>query len=95
MLCYVGHRRYLPVDTIICPEILLNCHPKEFKSLVSQLEEAAIWTNNLLIVDCFSYDEVMVCSSTGLKPIDTHPKYHLWKNEFSPGEFWSLVGDDW
>ena len=27
--------------------------------------------------------------------MDEHPKYEKWKEELSPGEFWSMIGKDW
>jgi predicted ATPase len=27
--------------------------------------------------------------------LDQHPDFERWKDSFSPGEFWSMVGEDW
>lgn len=33
--------------------------------------------------------------ATVCAPLEDHPKYEKWKDEMSPGELWSLFGEDW
>jgi hypothetical protein len=33
--------------------------------------------------------------STVCAPLTDHPKYPKWKDEFSPGELWSMFGEQW
>jgi hypothetical protein len=33
--------------------------------------------------------------STLCAPLEKHPKFSTWKDEFSPGEMWSMFGEKW
>lgn len=57
-------------------------------------------THSPYLLNCLEYDEVRVMhrDDEGLVRIGKfaeHPDFEKWKEEFSPGEFWSLVGEDW
>jgi len=30
-----------------------------------------------------------------IKSLRDHPDFERWKDEMMPGEFWSMVGEDW
>jgi hypothetical protein len=32
---------------------------------------------------------------TACAPLTEHPKFARWKEEFSPGEMWSMFGEKW
>jgi predicted ATPase len=33
--------------------------------------------------------------ATRCKRLDSHPEFERWKDELWPGEFWSIVGEEW
>lgn len=54
------------------------------------------WTNHVDVLDYLSYNEVWFVGEDGIeKRAWEHPDYELWKDEFKPGEFWSVFGDNW
>jgi hypothetical protein len=50
----------------------------------------AIDPSVLVYVCCLNEKGRPVC-----KCITEHPKFQKWKDEFSPGEMWSMFGEDW
>jgi predicted ATPase len=83
-------------------------HPRALGELVSQLRRLSRESNVQILatshspylVDALEPDEVRL---TGLLDDGTaticnltdHPDFERWKEEMSPGEFWSTVGEDW
>lgn len=85
----------------LCGVRFFHCdfdHPTQFQSTVDSIASLDLerWTNNPLIVDCFSAENVIVVGTDNKrKALSQHPEYEKWKREMSSGEFWSLVGEEW
>lgn len=89
-------------------ELERGLHPRALGELVSQLRRLAgeskvqilATSHSPYLVDALKPDEVRL---TGLLEDGTaticnltdHPDFDRWKEEMSPGEFWSTVGEDW
>lgn len=84
-------------------------HPKAQRMLVELLHKLLDARNDLQIVatshspyllDSLASSEIglTALNSNGAvvcAPLEKHPDYPKWKDEMSPGEFWSLVGEEW
>jgi len=84
-------------------------HPKAQRDLVDLLRKLLDQDPNLQIVatshspyllDNFRPEEVRLTArkddgSVAIARLDEHPQFEKWKEEMSPGEFWSLVGEQW
>lgn len=88
--CHVG----IYDDSLGITPFIELIHPREFSKYVNKLYEP-IWTNNPLLVDCFNWDQIFVHYGNSVKRLDEHPQFKKWRAEFSPGEFWSMVGENW
>lgn len=88
---YVGnfYNSNLP-DLIFSPS---HVHPRDFKNHLEceETSDASYFTNNLLFVNEFDSEQVMVAG----KPLNQHKDWPRWKDEFHPGEFWSMFGEEW
>lgn len=84
-------------------------HPRAQRDLVSIIREYQkihpetqfiATTHSPILLDFARFEEVRM---TGLNDsgevlcarMDEHPKYEKWKNEMAPGEFWSMIGENW
>ena len=96
--CYCGDWEAGPEHTISVPD---SIHPKDLQKWVSALgQDARVWTNNTMIVDCFAAENVWLCrldknENAIRKQLSSHPNWPRWRQEIWPGEFWSIYGDDW
>ncbi len=84
-------------------------HPKAQRDLVTLLRKILDQNSDIQILatshspyllDCLKPEEVRVTTlmddgSVAIGRLDSHPTFEKWKDEMSPGEFWSLVGEKW
>lgn len=84
-------------------------HPKAQRDLVALLRNVLDQNPQMQIVatshspyllDTLRPEEVRLTTllddgSVAIGRLDQHPKFEKWKDEMSPGEFWSLVGEKW
>ena len=84
-------------------------HPKAQMELIGVLRKLLAQFPDLQIIatshspyilDKLAWNEVRVTAlnddgSAVCKPLTDHPKYPMWKDSMSPGEFWSHGGEDW
>ena len=92
-LCYVGEWGPEFLDDKCVPFTAL-IHPREFQKYVDTLL-GSIWTNNAYLVDCFKAEQVMVCHQGKVKCLTEHSEWNRCSDAFSPGEFWSMIGEAW
>lgn len=69
-------------------------HPRDFQKYVDAITHS-IWTNNPYMVDCFKPEKIMVFHQGNIRALTEHPEFTKWKDEFAPGEFWSIHGESW
>jgi hypothetical protein len=91
-LVYVGKWRNIPSDVEELPLELRKVHPVDFDRFDYP---PVFWTNNPLLVDLFSAENVMVCGSKGIRPLSRHAKWKQWKKKLSTGKFWMMFGEEW
>lgn len=76
-------------------------HPRMYRLYIDGLRERAssteIWicNNNPTLADAFAADEVIVVHKGIFRPLSSHPEWNEWKDVCNPGEFWTMVGEDW
>ena len=84
-------------------------HPKALKDLAGQLRkiqrqlpamQIIASSHSPYLLDEFKPSEVLLFTLdadgfTVCRPIDEHPDFDRWKDEMFPGEFWSMVGEEW
>ncbi len=89
-------------------ELERSLHPKALGELVSHLrrlaEESEIQilatSHSPYLVDWLKPEEVRITGiledgSATIRELGAHPEFDRWKEEMTPGEFWSTVGEDW
>lgn len=47
------------------------------------------------LCDSLKPEELFVVHDRHVKCINEHPKFEQWKDEFAPGEMWSVWGEEW
>ncbi len=93
---------------VLIDELERGLHPRALLELVNQLRrltaelgiQILATSHSPYLVDALRPEEVRL---TGLLEDGTaticnltdHPDFERWKEEMSPGEFWSTVGEDW
>ena len=96
-------------DLILIDNLERGLHPRALKTLVGQLREIqkqfpslqiVATTHSPYLLDCFEASEIrLMCldesGHTICGGIQDHPDFGRWKDEMLPGEFWSMVGEDW
>lgn len=94
---YVGDYAARPSVVEELPKDWRRLHPREFATVGAWPPQ--FWTNNPYLVDVFPAERVMVCTChdgfMACTPLSEHPDWPRLSQEFKPGEFWSLVGEDW
>jgi energy-coupling factor transporter ATP-binding protein EcfA2 len=84
-------------------------HPKAQRELIELLRgvqttkpeiQIVATTHSPYMLDSMKPKEVLVTwlredGSTACEPITHHPKFEKWKDEFHPGEMWSVFGEKW
>jgi len=86
-----------------------SLHPRAQTQLIDLLRKTLDQHPDLQIVatshspyllDALKPEEVRLTGfledgSVAIKPLVDHPDFERWKDEMTPGEFWSMVGEDW
>jgi AAA domain, putative AbiEii toxin, Type IV TA system len=95
---------------LLLDNIEFGLHPRAARDFVNQIRiivEAAerppqliVSTHSPYLLDCFKADEIFVVvrnddGDTCIGKLADHPEFDRWKSEMLPGEFWSMVGEDW
>jgi predicted ATPase len=94
---------------ILIDDIEHGLHPKAQRKVVSMLRkileedrdlQIIATTHSPYIVDELDPKEVRITwagedGATQCGHLDSHPDFERWKDEMWPGEFWSLVGEQW
>lgn len=83
-------------------------HPRAQKELIALLRglletnqelQVLASTHSPYLLDCMETNEVRMThlqdGATVCAALASHPKFDKWKDEFSPGEMWSLFGEKW
>jgi AAA15 family ATPase/GTPase len=97
-------------DTVVLIDDLeRGLHPKAVRDLMKALRDIQAITPGLQIVATshspyvlheLEPKEVRVVTldpelGTLIAPLEAYPNFDQWRNEMTPGEFWSFVGEDW
>jgi hypothetical protein len=96
-------------NVILLDDLDHGLHPKAqmelvdvFRSLIQQNPELQIiaTSHSPYILDRLNPSEVRVLvrnenDASACGRLEDHPKYPIWKDSMSPGEFWSHTGEDW
>ncbi len=97
-------------DTIVLIDDLeRGLHPKAVRDLMKALRDIQTITPGLQIIATshspyvlheLEPKEVRVVTldpelGTLIAPLEAYPNFDQWRNEMTPGEFWSFVGEDW
>ncbi len=94
---------------ILLDNIESGLHPRALGELVGHLRkilerypelQIVASTHSPYLLDHFKPEEIrLMCSdSDGFAicgPLTDHPKFERWKDEMAPGEFWSMIGENW
>lgn len=94
---------------ILLDDLEHGLHPKaqrEFVPLIRELLKSTpglqivATTHSPYLVDVLEPEEVRITTVTDrgdvqCSTLDRHPDFARWKDEMSPGEFWSAVGESW
>jgi predicted ATPase len=94
---------------ILLDDLEHGLHPKAQREIVPLIRDLLKKTPNLQIVatthspylvDVLDPEEVRITTLTDegevkCRSLDLHPEFDRWKDEMSPGEFWSAVGEKW
>lgn len=83
-------------------------HPRALAELVGQLRRLTETTgaqvlatsHSPYLLDALKPEEVRLTGflengSVAIKSLTEHPDFERWKDEMTPGEIWSMVGEDW
>jgi AAA15 family ATPase/GTPase len=97
-------------DTVVLIDDLeRGLHPKAVRDLMKALRDIQAITPGLQIIATshspyvlheLEPKEVRVVTldpelGTLIAPLEAYPNFDQWRNEMTPGEFWSFVGEDW
>lgn len=94
---------------LLIDEIERGLHPKAIGMMVKQLRslvdrdpglQVVATTHSPYLVDHFRAEELLLTSigQDGFGRVGRltdHPEFERWKEEMLPGEFWSMVGEQW
>jgi predicted ATPase len=74
----------------------------EIRAFMSQCPDLQIvaTSHSPLLLDHLTHDEVRITNinddgTVTIGRLDEHAKFSRWKDEMTPGEFWSMVGEKW
>lgn len=89
-------------------ELEHGLHPRALAELVGQLRGLAetmgvqilATSHSPYLLDSLKPEEVRLTGllddgSATIRELTDHPDFERWKDEMTPGEFWSTVGEDW
>jgi len=94
---------------LLLDDIDRGLHPKAQRELIDLLRgvqttnakiQIVATTHSPYLLDRMQPKEVRVMylrddGSTACEPLTEHPKFSKWKDEFDPGEMWSMFGEKW
>jgi hypothetical protein len=94
---------------VLIDDLERGLHPKAVRDLMKALRDIQAITPGLQIVATshspyvlheLQPKEVRVVTldpelGTLIAPLEAYPNFDQWRNEMTPGEFWSFVGEDW
>ncbi len=98
-----------PPDVVLIDDLERGVHPKAQRVLVRLLRQIrerrpgmqiVATTHSPYMLDDVKAHEVRLTSlgddgSVACVRLDTHPDFEKWREEMTPGEFWSIVGENW
>lgn len=78
-------------------DVEAGLHPSYYPPLISGLYglDVAVTTNSALLLDFVEAKDVIVCNHDKVSLLCLHPDFNKWKDEFAPGEMWSIWGEGW
>jgi predicted ATPase len=96
-------------NLVLLDDLDHGLHPKAQRDFVTLLRsfldqhpelQIVATTHSPYLLDCLKAKEVRLTAlnadgSVVCARLDEHPDFEKWKEEMSPGEFWSLVGEKW
>ncbi|MGF1581525.1 MAG: AAA family ATPase [Gemmataceae bacterium] len=94
---------------VLLDDLERGLHPKAQRELVDQIRtildqnpemQIVATTHSPYLLDKLRPEEVRITTldengHTVCGRLDAHPKFEKWKDEMTPGEFWSLIGEQW
>jgi AAA15 family ATPase/GTPase len=94
---------------VLIDDLERGLHPKAVRDLMKALRDIQAITPGLQIIATshspyvlheLEPKEVRVVTldpelGTLIAPLEAYPNFDQWRNEMTPGEFWSFVGEDW
>jgi hypothetical protein len=99
-----------PPMTVMLDDLDRGLHPKAQKQLVGYLHELIgtrpelqiiATSHSPYLIEHLAYEEVLAMTQSledgrsVIAPLASHPEADRWRDEMSPGEFWSSMGEDW
>jgi hypothetical protein len=78
-----------------------NIHPQKFESYRSRIERTSSEDRLFFVtlhprwVDIFDPGSVAVVTDQSAAALTDHPDWIYWKDEMTPGEFWTWAGESW
>lgn len=98
MKVYIGNYEDRPKG-VEKEHVFDTTHPRTHGKILQQIRYEApnceFWTNHVYVVDACEFEEVFVCNGDKVSSIMNHPDFERWKDEFSPGEMWTMFGEKW
>lgn len=89
-------------------ELERSLHPRALGELIGHLRQLAEDTDTQILatshspylLDSLKADEVRLTGfledgTATIRELSEHPEFERWKDEMTPGEFWSMVGEEW
>jgi len=76
-----------------------SLHPSKHDALVTSLRALGVpviaTTHAPDLVDCATFEEVLVCQGDTVRRLSDHPQSAKWRRLIRAGEFWNTVGEEW
>jgi predicted ATPase len=96
-------------NLVLLDDLDRGLHPKAQKELIALLRglletnkdlQILATTHSPYLLDCMEPGEVRMTflgddGATVCAPLSSHPRFEKWKDEMTPGEMWSLFGEQW
>ncbi len=106
LTAFIGPHR---ANLVLLDDLDHGLHPKAQKDLMSLLRkllqqnpqlQIVATTHSPYLLDCLLPEEVRLTAlksdgSVACARLDGHPEFEKWKDEMTPGEFWSVASDKW
>jgi len=95
--------------TLLLDDIDRALHPRAQENLIAEIRRLQVLQSDVQIIatshspyllDYLEPDEVRITNinddgTVSCGKLTEHPEFERWKDQMSPGEFWSMVGEDW